>query len=964
MSTPLSPERWARVEALFEQALAQPAERRAAFLAEACDDDDLRREVESLLAASDEGLTGRVSAVDGLAEELMTSTGSAVVGTRLGAWRLEEEVGRGGMGVVYRGVRAEGDFQQTVAVKVLPGALFSPETTARFGNERRILAGLEHPNIARLLDGGTTPEGVPYVIMEFVDGVPVDRYARREGLSLEDRIWLFLAVCDAVRYAHRSLVVHRDLKPSNILVTADGTPKLLDFGIAKLIEPGGGDAGPTAGADEDPAPAVTRTRLMTPRFASPEQLLGHRIGTPSDVYSLGLVLYRILTGVDARAPGADSNPPSEAELVRRALSEDPPLPSAAAGDPRLKGDLDTIVLKALRREPEDRYESAGALAADLERWLTGRPIAARRPTLAYRTRKFVGRNRGAVTAGTVALVLVVGLTGLFLDRLAEERDRARQEAERATRTLDFLTGVFGGADPFDTGSPDMTAADLLSRGTARVDEELAGEPAIQAEILSAVGTVWRGLGVTDSARAVLTRSLAIRESAFGPDDLETAKGLSQLGGVLTDLSEFAAADSLLRRSRAIRAANLPPDHPDQAVELQRQAYLVHRTGDFPRADSLFRAAAAIMENASEPRDEFRGTLLFNHALLLIDAGDLDGAEARLQESLELRRALHGPRHPRVAVTLGSLARLQGAKGNHTEGEALYRELISWGTELLGEEHPFVVTWNSDLAASLRAQDRSEEALVIQEWVLERRRAEADGPDQYVTSALNNIANLYGNLGRFAEAEAAFEEALALNRELFGDEHPENATILNNMATLAWRQREFERAAVLQRQVLEMDRRLLGPRHEYVGTDLVNLGNHLMLAGRVAEAEPHLREGLDLLMEIRGPDNLGTANAMAAWADWLVAVGRGEEAVEPARNALDARLARLDEDTPSVGYSRSTLGAALASAGDYEAAERELLQARDILTAGAPAGDPVMVRNEERIAELYAAWGRAPSGGGL
>jgi serine/threonine protein kinase len=274
MTELLDSDRWARVEALFEGALRQPVEERGTWLARECAaDEGLRLEVETLLAASESGLTGRLSAVEEMAEEIMGAAGSAGVGRRLGTYQLEEEIGRGGMGVVYRGVRADGAFEQTVAVKVLPGALFSPDAGARFRNERRILAGLDHPNIARLLDGGATPEGVPYVIMEYVDGVTLDRHVRAEDLSVEARIWLFLAICEAVEYAHRNLIIHRDLKPSNVLVTSGGEPKLLDFGIAKLLE---SDEG---GEESGGGSTRTHTRIMTPRYASPEQLEGGRIGS-------------------------------------------------------------------------------------------------------------------------------------------------------------------------------------------------------------------------------------------------------------------------------------------------------------------------------------------------------------------------------------------------------------------------------------------------------------------------------------------------------------------------------------------------------------------------------------------------------------------------------------------------------------------------------------------------------------
>ncbi len=558
MTQPLDPERWARVDALFDQASRRPAHERAAFLAAACGDDEvLRREVESLLVASGTDVTKRMDVVGRVADRVMADAEPPALGQRFGPYRTVEEIGRGGMGVVFKAVREGDDFQQTVAVKVLPGALFNRRTMARFRNERRILAGLEHPNIARLLDGGATPEGVPYVIIEYVDGVPVDRYCEERGLDLEARIWLYLALCDAVQYAHRNLVVHRDLKPSNILVTRDGVPKLLDFGIAKLLDP-----------TDEPSPqgtmGLTQSRLMTPRFASPEQLAGKRVATPSDVYSLGVVLHRLLTEKypyeDARGGGGTG----QAEFMRRLFQSEPEAPSVVSGDARLRGDLDAIVLRALRRDAGERYDSVGALADDLRSYLTRRPIAARARSWRYRAGKFVRRHVPAVLIVTLVAALLFGEAGLFLRRLARERDLARTEATRASAALDFLSEVFGTTGPSATGGQEPTARAVLDRAVGGLDAQLADQPEVRAEILSTIGGAYGNLGVMDSARAVLERSLTLRDSTYAPDALERAKGLADLGELLARVGSLGRADSLLSAALAIRREKLPVHHPDVA----------------------------------------------------------------------------------------------------------------------------------------------------------------------------------------------------------------------------------------------------------------------------------------------------------------------------------------------------------------------------------------------------------------
>ncbi len=965
VNKPLDPDRWARVEALFEEAMARPAAQRAAFLARTCGDDlDLLEEVKSLVVAAGAGITERLKIVDRVADDLMAATGATAVGQRLGPYVLEEEVGRGGMGVVYRAVRADDAFDQTVAVKVLPGALFSAGATARFSNERRILAGLQHPNIARLLDGGSTPAGVPYVIMEYADGVPVDRFANEEGLGLEARIRLFLALCEAVHYAHRNLVVHRDLKPSNILVTSDGAPKLLDFGIAKLMEPG----------DEPAAPLPTATRLMTPGFASPEQLLGERIGIATDVYSLGLLLYLLLAGVDARAaavpggrgtgvsdgdPDATPSSPSHAELIRWVMEEEPVAPSVAAADPRLRGDLDTIVLEALRRDPEDRYESVRALADDLERYLAGKPIRARPPTVGYRARKFVRRNRAPLFAAAAAVLLLATQTGVFMNRLAQERDLARREAGRANQTLEFLTDMFRGADPFVSAQPDLSAAELLARGTSRLEEQLAAQPAVQAEILDVVGTVYENLGMLDSARAVLERSLAVREATFGPETPETALGISRLGGVFLRLDDVDRADSLLLRSLSIRQATLPANHADIAADIGQRAHLAHRAGDPAAADTLYAAAVAIMEDPAEPRDPLRATLLSNYGVLLTEMDRLEEAETTLRAALALERGLYGDRHPQVAVTLNHLARVRYVAGDLSEALTLFQELLAWAPDVLGDEHPFVTTWRANLSAVLKDLGRNEEALEIQERVLEQRRRQYGEVSGEMGVALNNIANLYGNLGRFDEAEAALQQALDTYRALYGGDTPAVTTSLNNLATLIWRRGDYTRAAALQERVLDMDRRQLGPTHEYVATDLTALGQYYLYAGRLEEAVDRLREGYELIREVRGLDNPNTANAAASYADALIATGRPHEAEALARQSLETRLTTFGEEHATVALSRSTLGAALALRGELAEAEAELTRARDLMASSVLEDDPARLRNDERLAALYQSMGHTP-----
>jgi serine/threonine-protein kinase len=507
---------------------------RAPFLDRACGGDpQLRGLVERLISAAEiedpefkSGGALRGPLGDRIRDELAEE--ESLAGTMVGRYRIVRELGRGGMAVVYLAERADGQFRQEVALKLLQSGLAASHVARRFGRERQILAQARHPGVARLLDGGTGPGGRPYLVMEYVEGRPIDRYCDEERLAVGARLQLFLQVARAVEDAHRSLVVHRDIKPSNILVTADGHTKLLDFGIAKLLDPEAtsGDA-PVSGS---------AIRLMTPAYASPEQVRGDPVTTASDIYQLGLLLYLLLTG---RFP-YDLGDGDAAERMRAIVQCEPVRPSAAVAsaegfappgqEPRtpgeiahargttpvrlrraLSGDLDAILLTALCKEPEQRYGSVAQLISDIERHLEGRTIAARPETWAYRTGKLVRRHAAVFVTAAVAVALVLALGFLYTARLAGERDRARQEAAREARVSDFLRTLF----VVPPGVGPLTPRQALDRAVARVDLELEDQPDLQADLLALLSGMYRDLSLPTEARSLLERSEALRRSAKG-----------------------------------------------------------------------------------------------------------------------------------------------------------------------------------------------------------------------------------------------------------------------------------------------------------------------------------------------------------------------------------------------------------------------------------------------------------------
>lgn len=602
---------WKRVERLFHEAIERPASEWPGFLDDACGDDrQLQREVEAVLAHHER--TGDLfDAPRALAEALLRGSPDlahidlVVEGRRLGPYRLEREIGSGGMGRVFLARRE--DLPKQVALKVVQGPFTSPDHIRRFQLEQRVLAGLEHPHIAQFLDAGVTEEGAPYFVMEFVDGEPLPVFCDRQRLTVAQRLQLFVDVCSAVRYAHAHLVVHRDIKPSNILVTRDGRPKLLDFGVAKLLARDGG-------AD------LTRTgmRVFTPSYASPEQLTGGQVSTGTDIYQLGALLYALVAGrppldVEGKSPGEaeqivrEREPPPPSSVVLREVGatnldgRTETLTPAEVGARRsttparlrhqLSGDIDNIVLKALEKRRERRYASVEALAGDIERFLQGFPVLAREASRSYRLRRFARRHRwGLATAVGFALIVCGYAVTLSVQsgRIRQALGRAELETEKAEEVTEFMIGLFEAGDPAERWGVDLTGGELLQRGIRRA-EELSARPALQARLLEVIGRTYQRLAQFDEARPLLERALVLREELHGGRHTDVAASLHDLGALFRAVGDHAA-ESLLTRALAIRRDLLGEEHEEVATSLVELGRLAQARGEYDRAESLLREA--------------------------------------------------------------------------------------------------------------------------------------------------------------------------------------------------------------------------------------------------------------------------------------------------------------------------------------------------------------------------------------
>ncbi len=897
-------DRWEQIGQLFTRAMELTGEDRERFLAENCRDDPaLRTEIESLLDAADrEGFADRFSD-SWLADMVARSAVRTQVPTEVGPYRIIRELGRGGMGTVFLAERTDPQFAQQVALKLITVGMADEEVLNRFLRERQILARLAHRNIARLLDGGLTEAGQPFFAMEYVEGSPIDEFADERTLDIDDRLGLFSQVCQAVQYAHQQLVVHRDIKPSNILVTDDGLVKLLDFGIAKLLDKTG-----------DVSSQVTRTgrRVMTPDFASPEQLMGESIGTASDVYSLGVLLYRLLSG--RRPYRFTSEGPHE---IARVICEEDPVPpshanTASDGDDRtaaqelarlrksdpvrlqrrLKGDLDTIVLKALQKKVDRRFASAGQFLEDIERHLAGLPVQARPDTLVYRASKFVRRHRvGVVSGALIFLLLLAGLAGTAwqavvaakqAQRASEERDRAQRESAKSEQVTAYLIDLFAESDPAQARGDTLTARELLDVGAQRIGDYFENQPAARATIMDAVGRIYQNLGLYEQARKLLEEAMTVRFHVFGGDHEDKAESLDHLGVLRYELGDLAEADSLLTAGLAMRRRLYSSPSEALATSLDNLGQLRHDSGDFESADTLYREALAMRRQLLGPEGESIATSLNNLAVLLHDRGEFSEAESYYRQALDMDRSVLGDRHPGIAVDLNNLGRLRYDMGDFEAAAQLFREALDLRRFVLGNEHPDVATSANNLAAVLH----------------ETRDLET--------------------------AEALYREALAIRERSFGRDHPRVAISLNNVASILEEKGDLHGAVEMYEESLRIRQSHYGREHPGVATALHNLGSVLAKTGRVAEAEAHLREAISVRSSVLGPEHPLLAASLHRLGELLIGIGEASAAEETVRRALEINSKALPPRHPATTDARSLLGQILVRRGRFEEAETLLV----------------------------------------
>ena len=861
---------WGRVEELFHLASERAPENRDLFLAKECGlDDNLKARVKELLASctNEDHLA---TAIREESELVFEQPGALHEGERVGAFCVKRMLGRGGMGNVYAGTRDDGQYQQEVAIKLLRPDMAGAESVKRILAERQILAGLNHPNIARLLDGGVTGQGLPYLVMEYVDGVPIDEYCRQRMLNIPERLVLFQQVCAAVQYAHHNLVIHRDLKPSNILVTKEGVPKLLDFGIAKLL---------SEGEVNNPV-AVTRLaeRPMTLDYASPEQVLGKATNMATDIFALGTLLYELLSG--CRPYETRDTHPLEAQ--RRICELEPIRPSVH--NRLLSRELDDIVRMAIRKEPQARYSSVERFSADIQNFLEGFPVAAAKGDTRYRAAKFIQRHKWGVSLAAAAVLLLsafaVGMAVLAVN-YARERDSAKLQSSRAEQVTQFLTDLFKASDPFRAKGQTLTAKELLDAGAKRIGKELQTQPAVRVRVREAIGLAYEHLDATDRAEDLYRSAVDDATQAYGGQAKETARQLRYLGDAQRQQSKLPEAEKHLRESLAI--LDLGKGGEDEKANILNNLGLVlQERGQAFEGEKLFRRAVGLAgQFGKDPSDML--TMKSNLGGICVDLGRYKDAEVIFRQVLEQRRALLGKDHPQVYRSMQRLGHLLELNGAYEEAETLDRAAILNFTRLLNAQHSDVLVTKNNLALVLQETGRTPEAeemlrfslatglrnlppghvttmlaevrlgaLLTQkgEWVeAEQLLVESTKTvRRSMGTTLKNAATVlsrYGRLklakGKTDEAEPLFEEALLIERKRRGDEHPTTADFYFDMGNLRTAQKRYPEAERFYQQALAIDRKMLPAGHLQTAAHLLGYSRILRSMGRSAEAEPLARE---------------------------------------------------------------------------------------------------------------------------
>jgi eukaryotic-like serine/threonine-protein kinase len=887
--------RWQQIQSLFEQLIDTGENERAEHLARACGDDvDLRASVESLLKSDGRKGDLLLHAIGAAAESLLEDHQDRLIGKRVGPYRVVSILGHGGMSTVYRGERDDAQYQQTVAIKVLQHATLHPRLRSRLHSERHILATLDHPSIARLIDSGDLEDGTPYLVMEHVAGESIDSYCDSRTLFVRERLELFVQVCAAVQYAHRNLVVHRDIKASNIFVTDEGMPKLLDFGIAKLLAP----------ESLSHTLPVTRLqeRILTPENAAPEQVLGRPITTATDIYSLGVLLYQMLTG---RSPYRLLSY-SQLQLERAICMDDPVRPSQMviaklSGETdtdrsrisdrrglspqrlraRLSGDLDAIIAMAMRKEPDRRYPSVEALTDDLNRHLIGQPVRARQGDWRYNTAKLLRRHVVSVigvAAVFVGLVLFAGVTLWENHRIELARDATAQERDRAQQVSAFLVDVFSQADPFNAQGHEPTAKDLLDRGAAKISGNISLQPEVRAELLESIGLAYRRQGLSERAIPLFEQAVAIRRQERPLNNGHIAVALANLARALTDSGHLISAEAYLQQALSLSESRGDPQPIETAdILVQFGHFAIDAKSDPVRAADLFGKALNIYR-ATVGNQSLQVAMALNGlAQASLWKDDYPLAEHYQREALGIFQATVSRNHPDNAVALATLGYILTQRGKYAEAEQVLNEALQIEHNVFGADSQRIAAIEADLGILYDREGDTTRAIGATQAALNITRERLGAGHYMVGYYLDALANLYLKANDLPTAEADARQALAVYDQSLPARHLYVASTHQLLGEVLLRRGSLAAGEAELRTALDMNVGLVGADSWRAARSEASLGWTLILRDKAAEGEPMLLAARAKLLATVGPQHPATQQATTWLVDYYRSRHRDAEA---------------------------------------------------------------------------------------